>query len=118
MSYAPETYIHELDRRAFDALASFPGFQRLKETYSTEFNERAAKIQFLSTAIRLNERQMPEVYTLLPPICEKLGIPVPELYYVISDEMNAATAGSENPYLFVTLALVNSLTREKKILEE
>jgi len=112
MSYAPDTYIHELDRRAFDAVASFPKFQKLREAFSAEFDERAAKINFLSTAIRLNERQMPDVYSLLPPVCEKLGIEIPELYYVQSVEMNAATAGSRSPYIVVTSELVDKLPAE------
>ncbi|MDO4650632.1 MAG: M48 family metallopeptidase, partial [Eubacteriales bacterium] len=56
-----------------------------------------------------SEQQMPEIYNLLPPICEKLGIEVPELYYVRSKEMNAATGGSVHPYIFVTSELVDKV---------
>ena len=107
--YAHELYIHDMDRRAFDALNAFPIFVKLKEAYIAGYDEKAAKIDFLSTAIRLNENQMPEIYSLLPPVCEKLGIDVPELYYVRSKEMNAATGGSTNPYIFVTSELVEKI---------
>ena len=109
MPYAHELYIHEMDRRAFDALNTFPKFVKLKEAYIANFDEKAAKIDFLSSAIRLNENQMPEIYNLLLPVCEKLGIEVPELYYIRSQEMNAATGGSTKPYIFVTSELVEKL---------
>ena len=109
MSYQPEMYIHELDKRAYDALNKFPKLLKLKEAYLTASDEKQRKYEFLSSAIRLSEKQMPQIYSLLPPICEKLGIDVPELYYIKSGEMNAATCGSTNPYIFVTSALVDKM---------
>lgn len=112
MVYSPELYIHDLDRKAFDALNMFPALVKLREAYSANFDEKAAKYQFLSSAIRLSENQMPEVYNLLPPICEKLGISIPELYYVQSKEINAATMGSVNPYIYVTSEMVDSVPKD------
>lgn len=112
MSYNPELYIHDLDRKAFAALNKFPKFVKLREAYITNVDEKVAKIELMSSEIRMGENQMPEVYNLLPPICEKLGIEIPELYYVISKEMNAATGGNEHPYIFVTSQLVEELSKE------
>lgn len=91
MAYSAELYVHDLDRQAADALNQFPKFVKLLESYSANYDEKAAKIDLLSTAIRLGENQMPEVYSLLPPICEQLGIDTPELYYVRDKRANAAT---------------------------
>ena len=74
MAYSAELYEHDLDRQAADALNQFPKFVKLLESYSVNYDEKAAKIDLLSTAIRLGENQMPEVYSLLPPICEQLGL--------------------------------------------
>ena len=82
MVYSAELYVHDLDKQAADALNQFPKFVKLLESYSANYDEKAVKIDLLSTAIRLGEKQMPEVYGLLPPICEQLGIDAPELYYV------------------------------------
>lgn len=109
MSFSPNLYKHELDQRAFDALSVFPKFVKLRESYIANVDEKAAKIDFLSTAIRLSENQYPEIYNLLPPICEKLGIVLPELYYIKSKEMNSGTAGSTNPYIFITSELVEKI---------
>ena len=112
MAYSPELYMHDLDRKAFDALNTFPKLVKLREAYSANYDEKAAKYQFLSSAIRLGENQMPEIYNLLPPICDKLGIEVPELYYVKSKEVNAATMGSHNPYVYVTSKMVDEIPPE------
>lgn len=109
MAYSAELYEHDLDRQAADALNQFPKFVKLLESYSVNYDEKAAKIDLLSTAIRLGENQMPEVYGLLPPICEQLGIDTPELYYVRDRQANAATFGSVHPCIYVTSGLVNKL---------
>ena len=109
MSYSSELYIHDLDRKATDALNKFPRFIKLVETYNANYDEKTDKFTFLSSAIRLSEKQMPEIYNQLPPICDKLGIPVPELYFVKSKEINAATGGSTKPFIYVTSKLVKKL---------
>lgn len=109
MAYRAELYVHDLDRQAADALNQFPKFVKLLESYSANYDEKAAKIGLLSTAIRLSENQMPEIYGLLPPICEQLGIDTPELYYVRDKRANAATFGSVHPCIYVTSGLVNTL---------
>lgn len=112
MPYDAVLYRHDLDQKAFEALSAFPKFVKLRESYLANVDEKAAKIDNLSEAIRLGENQFPDVYNLLPPICDKLGIAVPELYYVKSREMNAWTAGSTNPYITVTSKLVNKFPPE------
>ena len=107
MSYCAELYVHDLDRQAADALNQFPKFVKLVESYSSNYDEKAAKFDLLSTAIRLGENQMPEVYNLLPPVCEQLGIEVPELYYIKDKTANAATFGSVHPCIYVTSGLVH-----------
>ena len=109
MAYSADLYVHDLDRQAADALNQFPKFVKLLESYSANYDEKAAKIDLLSTAIRLGENQMPEVYGLLPPICEQLGIDTPELYYVRDRQADAATFGSVHPCIYVTSGLVNKL---------
>ncbi len=113
MPYASESYIHEMDRKAFAALNTFPGFVKLVEAYHANYDEKAARIQLLSSAIRTSENQMPEIYRLLPPICEKLGIEMPELYYIRDKGMNAATIGTTNPCIYVTSGLVKHLSLDQ-----
>lgn len=112
MAYSPALYMHDLDKKAFDALNIFPHFVKLQEAYITNVDEKAAKIEFLSTAIRLSDKQMPEVYVLLAPICEKLGIVTPDLYMVQSKnkrDLNAFTGGITSPFICVTSELIKQM---------
>lgn len=114
MVYNPESYRHELDQRAFDLLNSFPKFVKVCEVYLANYQEIVSKIDAMSNYIRLSERQLPEVYNLLPPICEKLGIEVPDLYYIKDKhKMNACTGGTTKPYILVTSKLVEELNAEQ-----
>ena len=109
MPYSTESYIHEMDRKAFAALNTFPRFVKLVEAYHANYDEKSARIRFLSSAVRLSENQMPEIYNLLPPICQKLGIDVPGLYYILDKEMNAGTIGTTNPCVYITSGLAKHL---------
>ena len=113
MPYSAESYIHEMDRKAFAALNTFPRFVKLVEAYQANFDEKVARIRLLSSAVRISENQMPEIYRLLPPICEKLGIDVPELYYVREKEINAATMGTTQPCISVTSGLIKHLSSDQ-----
>ena len=113
MSYNPELYKHDLDKKAFDALNAFPKLVKLQQAYSANVDEKIAKIEMLSTAIRLSENQLPEIYNLLPPICSKLGIAAPELYMELSvdkKDLNAWTFGSVNPIVVITSELVKQFS--------
>ncbi len=110
--YDPAFYVHELDKRALDAMNAFPKFVKLKEAYIANVDEKAVKIELLSKTIRITDKQFSKIYELLPPICDKLGIAVPEIYYEKSRQMNAYTVGSVNPLICVTSRLVNELPPE------
>lgn len=104
--------MHDLDVKALDALNMFPRFVKLQEAFIANVDEKMAKIEFLSTAIRLSDNQIPETYKLLPPICEKLGIDVPDLYMVQSRnkrDLNAFTGGVTTPFVCITSELIKQL---------
>ena len=42
MAYSADLYVHDLDRRAADALNQFPKFVKLLEAYSANYDEKAA----------------------------------------------------------------------------
>ena len=113
MAIDSKLYMHDLDKAALAALDSFPNLLKLREAYMANVDEKLAKIELLSSAIRLSENQMPEIYRLLTPICEKLGIAIPELYYVKSKELNAATGGCNEPYIIITSKLTETLSSEQ-----
>ena len=62
--------------------------------------------------MRISEKQLPKYYHMLPPICEKLGIEVPELYLTMDGSPNAYTAGDTKPFIVMTTGLLKSLPEE------
>ena len=73
-------YLHDSDRKALQALKAIPGFTQLFKAFMKVWSEKQFRIQNLSSNLRINEKQLSRYYDILPPICEKLGIEIPELY--------------------------------------
>ena len=112
MSYDSSMYVHDMDRKAFSVLNKFPAFLKMVKMYSANFDEKAARIDLLSSSVKLGDNQMPEVYNLLPPVCEKLGINQPDLFMEKSGDINAYTGGIDEPYICITSRLAKTLSPE------
>lgn len=108
-----EELIHPLDAKALKALKNVPGLPKLMEKVFEYGYDELAWSDNVTTNLRLSETQMPEIYNRLPPICEKLGIPVPELYLQMSPIPNSWTSGHKKVYIVVTLGLIRRLKGEE-----
>ena len=112
MAVDSKYYIHDMDRKAFKALESIPAFSTVTKSFMDVMAERQFLITNMSSNVRLSEKQLPEYYDMLPPICEKLGIEVPELYLDLTPEANAYTYGDKNPFIVVTTGLLDVMPME------
>ncbi len=110
--FNPEYYTHSTDRAALQALQAIPGFSRLLKAFLSIWNERQQMILNMSTRIRLGDNQMKKYYDMLPPICEKLGIKVPELYLEMNVTPNSYTSGDTSPFIVLTSGLLKSFPEE------
>ena len=81
--------MHDSDRIALQALQAIPGFTQLFKAFMKVWSEKQFRIQNMSTNLRISEKQLSRYYDMLPPICEKLGIEVPELYLKLDVVPNA-----------------------------
>lgn len=113
MAFNSELYLHESDRAAMQALRAIPGFSQLLKAYMSVWNERQFRILNMSSNLRISETQMRKYYDLLPPICEKLGIAVPELYLQLDVEPNAYTYGDTHPFVVLTSGLFKTVDEEQ-----
>lgn len=102
----PEDFIHPEDRTALQQLESVPGFPALAKKIMAMGIEQYYYGTNMASNIRLSEKQLPELYRHLPPICEKLGIPEPEFYLTMNPFPNAMTFGDSRIYITVTSGLV------------
>ena len=112
MPFDPERYTHESDRAARNTLEAIPGFTLLTKGFMSVWNERQEKILNMSTRIRLGENQMRKYHDMLPPVCEKLGIAVPDLYLERNVNPNAYTYGDTAPFIVITSGLLQALPDE------
>ena len=105
-------YIHEDDKAALDALKAIPGFTPLIKAFMKNWNENQFRILNMSSRLRISEQQLPKYYRMLGPICEKLGIEVPELYIEMNVRPNAYTYGDTKPFIVMTSGLLDALPEE------
>lgn len=112
MAVNSSLYLHESDKAALQALKSIPGFTQLLKAYMGVWNERHWHIINMSSNLKLSEKQMSKYYNMLPPICEKLGIDVPELYLKLDVVPNSYTYGDTKPFIVITSGLLETLPDE------
>lgn len=108
MAYDPRYYTHDSDKAALKALKSIPGFSKILKLYMNVWGEKQDHIMHMSSNLRINERQLKKYYNMLPPICEKLGIAIPDIYLESDPFPNAYTWGDTNPYIVITSGLIES----------
>jgi Zn-dependent protease with chaperone function len=105
-------YLHESDKAAMTALKAIPGFSQFMKVFMKIWSEQQYRLINMSTNLRLGENQMAKYYNLLPPICEKLGIDIPEMYIELDVHPNAYTYGDTKPFIVVTSGLFETLPDE------
>ena len=110
---SPSDFIHPEDAAALQQMESIPGFSTLvKKVLAVGLENLQYGVNMAST-IRLSEHQLPDLYKHLPPICQQLGIPEPELYLQMDPNPNAWTYGDTHIYITLTSGLVEMMTDEE-----
>ena len=105
---------HPADKGALVALRRLKGFDTLIRKISGLFNERAYRLQFLGSAIRVDERQFTRVHTLLVEVATALdAAAVPELYVAANPHPTAVTLGMDRAFIVVTSGMVDLLDEEE-----
>jgi Zn-dependent protease with chaperone function len=105
---------HPADRGALVALRKLRGFDSLLKKMSGLVNERAVRLVYLGSAIRVDERQFPVLHRLLAEVAATLDAPaLPELYVVADPVPNALTIGMDKPLIVVTSGMVDLLDEEE-----
>ena len=105
---------HPADRGALVALRKLKGFDTLLKAFSGLVNERAVRLIFLGSAVRVDERQFPRLHRLLAEAGTTLDSPeLPELYVSANPVLNAVTVGMNAPIIVLNSAMVDLLDEEE-----
>jgi Zn-dependent protease with chaperone function len=108
------TWEHPADRGALVALRKLKGFDTVVKLMSSLINERAVRLLFLGSAIRVDERQFPILQRALNDCANILDAEVvPELYVQADPTFNAMTIGLDRPVIVINSGLVDLLDEEE-----
>lgn len=106
-------FIHPEDEAARRNLESIPGFSSVVKAFLKIGYEELYHGMNMANKIRLSEKQLPELYEKLPPICHKFGIAVPEFYLEMNPMPNAYTFGDTRTFLTVNSGLLDLLEEDE-----
>ena len=109
----PADFIHPEDAAALQQMESIPGFPTFVKGILSLGLERLQYGMNMASSVRLSEQQLPEIYKHLPPICQKLGINVPEFYLSMDPQPNAWTFGDTRIFVTVTSGLLEMMDDEE-----
>ena len=105
---------HPADRGALVALRQLRGFDYVLRKLSGLINERAFRLQFLGSAIRVDERQFPRIHRLYAEAATTLDVrELPELFVTNFPIWNASTVGMDKPFIVLNSALLQGLDDEE-----
>ena len=69
----------------------------------------------MASKVRLAPTQLPRLYNILPPICERLEIKEPEFYLEMNPSPNAYAFGDTQTAITITSALVDMMSEDELI---
>lgn len=109
----PSDFLHPDDAAALRQMENVPGFASLiKKVLSIGVETLQYGVNMASN-IRLSRKQLPQIYSLLPPICERMGISEPELYLQMNPVPNAWTMGDTRIFITLTSSLIEMMSEEE-----
>ena len=101
---------HPADQGALVALRKLKGFDTVLKAVSGLFNERAFRLVFLGSAVRVDERQFAALHHMLGEVGRVLDVAeLPELYVAANPAFNAMTIGMNKPFIVLNSGLVDLL---------
>ena len=107
--------VAEKHLKAISKLKAVPGFDTATRMFMKFGVEQYCRSLYMANHIRLSPKQLPKIYNLLPPICDILGIEVPELYLQMYPTPNAYTVGDKRSYIVMTSGILDCLDNNDEI---
>jgi Zn-dependent protease with chaperone function len=107
-------YEHPADRSALVALRKLTGFDTLLKLLQSLFNERAMRLNFLASGVKVSDRQFPHIHEMLRDGAYILDMEtVPELFIIQTPLVNAMALGMDKPFIVINTATVDLMDAEE-----
>ncbi|MFV2020006.1 M48 family metallopeptidase [Micromonospora sp. LOL_023] len=105
---------HPADRGALTALRELRGFDDVVKTFFGMWNERAFRLSYLASSVRVDHRQYPRVHRLFAEAAATLDVPeLPELFVTQSPVLGAQAIGLDKPFIVINTACVQQFDDEE-----
>ncbi len=109
-----QSFEHEADRAALEALKKTVGFDQLMKAISRLGADKIWQVINESSNIRLSERQIGSIYAIHRDVARTLDLdPAPPLYLQHDVRLNAYTSGVDAPFIVLTSGLVEGMTDDE-----
>ena len=99
----PREYEHPFDKKALNNLQRTAGLDTLIRKFYEKGFEKAFKVGFMGSYLRVNARNFPELHTLLKESCEILYLPsTPQVYIGRYEVLEPLVLGVDEPIIFLS----------------
>jgi Zn-dependent protease with chaperone function len=99
---------HPADKGALTALRQLKGFDVVLRKLAGLWNERALRLIYLGSAVRVDHRQFPVVHRAYADAASALDVrDLPELFVLANPVPNAMAIGIDAPFVVITSGLVD-----------
>ena len=106
-------FTHPDDLEALKLLNSIPVLPKVMKKFMDMGMEQLYFGLNKASKIRLSPTQLPEIYNILPPICDQLEIVEPEFYLEMNPMPNAYAFGDTKTAITVTSSLVEMMSKDE-----
>lgn len=106
-------FIHPEDATALEALQRIPMLPKVVKSFMDIGVEQLQTGLNMATKIKLSPTQLPELYNILPPMCELLDIKEPDFFLEMNPIPNAYAFGDTQTAITITSSLVEMMSEEE-----
>jgi len=105
---------HPTDKGALVALRQLKGFDTVLRGLAGLWNERALRLVYVGSAIRVDHRQFPDVHRVLGDVATSLDVrDVPDVFVVANPAPVAMTIGIDRPFIVLSSGMVGMLDEDE-----
>ncbi len=108
-------YVHPADSKALAALRAIPGIDTALKQLLKVTGESAIRVTFMASAVKVTDRQCPDLHAKLQVVCTTLGVDMPDLFIQQNPIVNAFTGGVERPIIVLHSGLLERLNEEETL---
>lgn len=116
MAVDTKAFIHPLDTKALGVLEAIPGLKTLLAAYMKVYDERVIWGMRMSSNIRLNERQLPDLYKIFQEVFDELQMEAsirPQCFLEMNPLPNAYASGNTKTFVVINSGIVKLLSRNE-----